>query len=52
MKHLYSIIGTNSNLEDTLIAETFNKEEAERIFQEAVKDFIIGEYKSNPYRNV
>lgn len=39
MKHLYSIIGTDNNLEDTLIDETFNKEEAERIFQEAVKDF-------------
>lgn len=39
MKHLYSIIGTDNNLKDTLIDETFNKEEAERIFQEAVKDF-------------
>ncbi len=39
MKHLYSIIGTDNNLKDTLIGETFNKEEAERIFQEAVKDF-------------
>lgn len=39
MKHLYSIIGADNNLEDTLIDETFNKEEAERIFQEAVNDF-------------
>ena len=28
MKHLYSIIGTDDNMEDTLINETFNREEA------------------------
>lgn len=39
MKHLYSIIGTNNNLEDTLINETFDREEADRIFNDAIKDF-------------
>lgn len=39
MEHLYSIIGTDNNLEDTLIDETFNREEADRIFNGAIKDF-------------
>ena len=39
MKHLYSIIGTDDNMEDTLINETFNREEADRIFNDAIKDF-------------
>lgn len=39
MKHLYSIIGTDNNMEDTLINETFNREEADCIFNDAIKDF-------------
>lgn len=50
MKPLYLIIGTNNYVEDTLIGKTFNREEADRIFNGAIKDFwrvliITDEYR-------
>lgn len=39
MKHLYSIVGTDNDLKETLIDETFDRQKADSILEEAREDF-------------
>lgn len=39
MKHLYSIVGTDNNLKETLIDETVDRQKADNILKEAREDF-------------